>query len=199
MSDVKTESIPDLTDSETEQSDDEEELSQSEYDSKYWPSRDTPNGGAFKGNSLIFTNAMVKVKGLLKKGFSKTINKQKLRVLDVKHVGTATEVCLEISDKGGRGKAAVVFWGPNKKKSSILIKKIKSHDSRFVKILGQDLIEPILAEFIAGHGSNDQASFSNVETKIDSSYQCAPCDRRFVSDRYLKAHVTRIHGLGRDH
>ena len=120
------------------------------YKENSWPSLpEEPKGFTYKGKSKMMTCAMEKTKTVLKKGIEKEIDETKFKVLDHKMHGGAKQVTIEISDKEGRGNAIVDFWGPNKKKEcTILIKKLKEHEERFVKILAKTIIQPLLESFI---------------------------------------------------
>ena len=101
----------------------------------------------------MMTYAVEKCKSTLKKSIEKEINETKFKVLDHKLHGGATQVTIEMSDKEGRGNAIADFWGPNKKKEcTIMIKKSKEHEERFVKILAKNIIQPLLDCFITGKG-----------------------------------------------
>ena len=181
-------------DSESEESDLEEQTNHDEYETKFWPSRENPTGGLYRSNTLIFANSMLNIKDLLKKGVSKKIDNYKFRVLDTKQVGATTDVILEITDDIGKGKAAVVFSGPNKTKCSIQVKKIKNNDSRFVKIISKSILEPILNGFIAGDG-NKFTLPNSTKKKLDFPFPCELCNKKYKTDGYLKAHMRRIHNF----
>ena len=71
----------------------------------------------------------------------------------------------------------------------------KNNDTEFVKILGQQIIEPILNESISG----DSSKLVNIQDnkKIRGS-QCTLCEKTFSADRYLKAHTSKIHEKDND-
>ena len=79
--------------------------------------------------------------GLKKHAQEREINNTKFTVLDNRPVGGATQVIIEISDKEGRGNGMVDFWGPNKRKEcTVLIKKSKEHDERYVELVAKKVI-----------------------------------------------------------
>ena len=142
---------------------------QTVYKESSWPAKpETPKGFTFKGKSKMMTYAMEKTKATLKKGIEKEINYIKFKVLDAKTLGGATQVTVEMSDNEGRGNAIIDFWGPNKNKQcTILIKKSKEHDEKFVNILAKQIIQPILDCIISG--KNLVNMFSNSGKKEETS------------------------------
>ena len=132
---------------------------------------------------------MEKVKAEFKKGIEKDIGGVKFKVLDKKIVGGATQAIIEINDKEGRENAVTDFWGPNKTKGcTILIKKSKDHEERFVKILAKSIIQPLLDCFISGRGY-DSLYVAN-KTLITGKAQktentCTKCNKKLSSQKYL--------------
>ena len=122
------------------------------YKENFWPAKpEEPKGFTYKGKSKMMTYAVGKIKISLKKCIEKEKNGIKFRVLDSKKIGGATQVTIEISDKEGRGNAIADFWGPNKKKEcTILLKKSKEHEERFVKLAAKEIIQPLLDCYISG-------------------------------------------------
>ena len=56
-----------------------------------------------------------------------------------------------MTDSDGRGISIADLWGPNKKKGcTILVKKSKEHDEKFVNILAKQFIQPLLDCIISG-------------------------------------------------
>ena len=111
------------------------------YKENCWPaSPEEPKGFTFKGKSKMLTYAVEKSKATLKKGVENEVSGIKFKVLDLRKLGGATQVTLEMSDNEGRGNAIIDFWGPNKKKEcTVLVKKSKEHEERFVKIAAREI------------------------------------------------------------
>ena len=167
---------------------------QSVYKENFWPAKpDEPKGFTYKGKGKMMTYVIEKTKVALKKGIEREIDETKFRVLDHKIHGIATQVTIEISDKEGRGNAFVDFWGPNKKKEcTILIKKSREHQERFVKIVAKSIIQPLLDCFISGRSY--EVIFKGPKEKFsENNQQCDICEKSFSSKKYLKVHKTKIH------
>ena len=115
-----------------------------EYKENLWPAPpEDPKGYTFKGKSKLLTFAVEKSKA--------EYNDIKFKVLDARKVGGANQITIEMADSDGRGNAIVDFWGPNKRKEcTVMIKKSKDHEARFVKILAKSIIQPLLDSFIIG-------------------------------------------------
>ena len=105
------------------------------YKESFWPSKpEKPKGFTFKGKHNLMTFAVNKAKTLLKRKSNLKFGSTKFNINDNRIVGGATQVVIEIEDKEGRGNANVDFWGPNKRKEcTVLVKKSKEHDKRFVE------------------------------------------------------------------
>ena len=168
------------------------------YKENFWPAEaDTPKGYTFKGKHKLLTYAVGKSKTLLKKGIEKEINNIKFKVLDNRVIGGATQVTVEMTDKEGRGNGIIDFWGPNKRKEcTVLIKKSKEHDERFVKILAKQIIQPMLNCFISGKNisslfTSDPSKTSAKETKRKK--KCNLCIKQFTTKRYLQVHMMKFH------
>ena len=177
----------------------DEEGENNVYKENFWPAKpDTPKGYTFKGKRKTKTFIMEKVKAELKKGLEKDVDDVKFKVFDKRQVGGATQVIIEINDKEGRGNAVTDFWGPNKRKEcTILIKKLKDHEERFVTILAKSIIQPLLDCFISGHGyeslfgpSKNKTTGKTQKTKNE----CMICNKKLSSQKYLKIHLDRIYG-----
>ena len=89
---------------------------------------------------------------------------------------------IELSDKDGRGNAIVDFWGPNKKKEcTILIKKSKEHEERFVKILAKTIIQPFLDSFISGRRF-DEIFHTKKGKSTQKNQQCDVCEKCYIKE-----------------
>ena len=193
------------TDSASEDDSDIDEMTDTEvvdknkvYIENFWPVKpDKPKGFTFKGKHKLMTHAVKKSKSILKKHpQERVINNTNFTVLDNRPVGGATQVIIEISDKEGRGNGIVDFWGPNKRKEcTVLIKKSKEHDERYVELVAKKVIQPILDCFVSG--SDPSALFTKKKNKAASKtktkHHCSICEKKFTSKRYMKIHLGKIH------
>ena len=121
------------------------------------------------------------------------MEEKKFKVLDSRKQGGATQITIEVSDSEGRGNAIVDFWGPNKRKEcTVLVKKTKEHEERFVKIVAKEIVQPLIDSCISGRGI--ESTFMDSLSKASSfKKQCEVCEKTFTSQKYLKIHVTKIH------
>ena len=193
------------TDSASEDDSDIDEMTDTEvvdknkvYIENFWPAKpDKPKGFTFKGKHKLMTHAVKKSKSILKKHpQERVINNTNFTVLDNRPVGGATQVIIEISDKEGRGNGIVDFWGPNKRKEcTVLIKKSKEHDERYVELVAKKVIQPILDCFVSG--SDPSALITKKKNKAASKtktkHHCSICEKKFTSKRYMKIHLGKIH------
>ena len=130
----------------SEEDEDEADEPQSVYKENSWPSKPgEPKGFTFKGKSKMMGYITGKIRTFLKKGSEYEIGNIKFKVLDSKKIGGSTQVTVEVTDNEGRGISVVDFWGPNKRKEcTIMIKKTKDHEEKFVKTLAKQIIQPML-------------------------------------------------------
>ena len=128
------------------------EEAKSVYKENFWPAKpEEPKGFTFKGKSKMMGYVTEKAKTVLNKGSENEIGKIKFKVLDSKKIGASNQVTVEVADSEGRGISIVDFWGPNKRKEcTIMIKKTRDHEERFVKILAKQIIQPMLDCLISG-------------------------------------------------
>ena len=133
-----------------------------------------------------------KAKNALKKGSDNEIGNIKFKVLDSKKIGGSTQITVEVADNEGRGISIVDFWGPNKRKEcTVMIKKTKDHEERYVKILAKQIIQPILDCLISGRGLEKLFKEQKKNTS-ERKHSCDICLKSFSSKRYLKVHVRRF-------
>ena len=183
---------------EDEQSPEVIEEEYSVYKVNFWPAKpDAPKGYTFKGKSKTMTFIVGKIKNEMKKGTEKEMDNVKFKVLDNRIVGGATQVMIEMNDKEGRGNAIADFWGPNKRKEcTIMIKKSREHEERYVTILAKSIIQPLLDCFISGDHSGSLFRNSkpiNTKKKQKTENKCKICEKKLSSQKYLKVHMERMH------
>ena len=134
-----------------------------EYELKVHPKDSkSPTILTFKGKTSTFVKAVMKMKEVFRKGATNEINKVKAKVLDVS-VKSATEITLEVNDEKGRGNVMVEIFGPNVKNNqvSVVIKKLKSNDERFVSVAAFSIVKPTFETFM------DENTNSKEEDKTE--------------------------------
>ena len=122
----------------------------------------------------------------------KKANKRELadiafRVLDTRKINSGVEIEVEIVKKNEKGIAILKLYGPNAKKGcTILINKAKNNDEIFVKILADEIIKPLIDNFISGAG---WAKLMKIGKK--SAVKCKICNKIFCSDINVKIHIEK--------
>ena len=185
-------------DSEDDSFDAQDEEKSEEYKENHWPlPPDEPKGFTFKGKTKLMAKACEELKKILKKKAKGYIGNIQFSVSDVKKIGPALEAIVEVTDASGSGKAIVNFWGPNKKtkQCTILVKKPKEHDERFVKIVAKQIVQKVLDCVICGDPPDNIFKNTSVKSieKQGNTHECEMCAKTFPAKRYLKSHMTRIH------
>ena len=189
-----------LNDDPRESSEEEDdEVKPKEYKINFWPAEpDIPKGFTFKSKSRLFSRAVESSKKYLKRRLKKDINGGKFEIVDVRKQGLSTELVVEVTDSKGGGGGIISIWGPNKNgNSTVMVKKIKEYEDRFVKIIATEIVQPILDCFIAGEGSENLFKKTTEKTigNLKDDNFCDMCDKYFVSEKNLQVHVTRFHTL----
>ena len=205
-SQIKSEDIILLDGEEPEEEDSVDDLEEKpdEYKENHWPlPPDEPKGFTFKGKTKLMAKAFEELKKILKKKAKGCIGNTKFSVSDVKKIGSALETIVEITDASGSGKAIINFWGPNTKtkQCTILIKKPKDHDERFVKIVAKEIVQKVLDCVICGNPPDKIFINTSVKEKEKqgNTHECEMCAKTFPAKRYLKSHMTRIHTSNRQY
>ena len=165
------------------------------YKESFWPAKpDTPKGFTYKGKAKMMTYSMNKIKNTLKKGMEKQVNGTNFKIVDTKLHGGATQLIVQMISKAERGIAIAEFWGPNKRKEcTILVKKSKEYDEKFVSILAKKIIQPCLDHIMSGKSLVDLLKIKKKDAVKGKNNKCSICDKVFSSSRYLKVHMTKIH------
>ena len=137
----------------------------SEYKEKKWGKDNSGeyiiNGYVFRGEQR-FKKAVDGLKRILKKGSIKEIEGIEFKVLDVRVKGNETIVEIEMDENSDRGIAVAKLFETNKKKENVvMISKSKASDAKFVIILAEQIIKPLMKKFIMEDGS----SHSGVENQ----------------------------------
>ena len=103
------------------------------------------DGFTFKGKRS-FNIVIENFKESMKKGIQRDINGIKFKVLDTRTQGTGLEIDVEMEDNGSRGIAVLKLYGPSskKKESVVMVSKDKDSESKYVTILAQKIIKPLM-------------------------------------------------------
>ena len=158
------------------------------------------DGYVFRGK-IRFKKAIDGLKNILVKGVQKEYRGLKFKALDRREKGTGIEAEVEIETNkkhAERGNAFVQLLGPNNKKEHVvMVLKSKGSEAKFVVYLAEEIIKPMMENFIEDKnvGDIEEAESSENEDfeKTLEKYKCEVCDKIFKSNKGLKSHITRTH------
>ena len=126
--------------------------------------------------------------------------------MDARKVGVAIEIEVEMLEKGESGVAMLKLYGPysqgDKKDNVILVSKSKHNDEKFVSILAEQVIKPLIASFVREEHNpvrDDKIVKINsvsVKGKEMKLMKCPHCEKTSYSSKGLKGHITKMHASG---
>ena len=152
------------------------------------------DGYKFRGRQQ-FRRAREGLEKLLVKGYKGEVDGLKFEVLDARNKGIEIELDVQVSKntkKGvdSRGVAVLKLYGPNKRKeNSVLVTKNKESDIKFVMIISEKIVEPLLKSILA-------VDEKLPENKITNALYCEICEKAFNTMKGLKGHNTKLHKEG---
>ena len=123
------------------------------------------------------------------KGAKFEVENIKCTVLDVRNKGIELEVDIQMEGNGrdSRGVAVVKLYGPNKKKENVvLVTKNKQSDIRFVTLMAENVIKPLIRKYL-------NAEKENIIENTENDNKCEFCENVFNTKRGLKGHITKKH------
>ena len=158
------------------------------------------DGVVFRGKQA-FSKALEGLKTVFRKGSQKEIKGIKFKALDVRKKGAGLEIEVEMIDQGNRGIANLKLYGPNKKKENVVtVTKSKESDNKYVVILAEKIIKPLMMGLLSGVDQSEVFSEcvnieekKNCKIKDDSLFRCPHCDKTSYSSPGLKGHITKMH------
>ena len=184
-----------------EEEDEDEESSiqndRSEYMEKLWTKDDgTIDGYSFRGKRL-FAKALVGLRATMeKKGVCNEINSVKFKPLDSKLQGAGLEIDVKITYKNQSGIAILKIYGPKadiKKDNTVTITKSKNSDSKYVVLLAEKIVKPLMNGFLDGDLEIQDSGSPEREDSSNKKYKCNFCEKVCKTTRGLKGHITRMH------
>ena len=103
------------------------------------------DGFVFRGKKP-FDKALEGLKEIMKKGVQDEICNVKFKVLDDRKNGTGIDIDVEVVDGKERGVGILKLYGPNSKKKEnvIMVSKSKDSEHKFVIILTEKVIKPLM-------------------------------------------------------
>ena len=146
-----------------------------------------------------FKKALDGLKDSMKKGTIGEKNGIKYQVLDKRPSGTGIDIEIQVTaNNNNRGNAMLKLYGPSKKKQNVvLVTRSKGYDSKFMKILAENVIKPSIDAFLEETKETLQSpnskSFVSVDGKEVKMKECPHCGKTFLTISGLKTHITRMH------
>ena len=150
------------------------------------------DGYVFRGK-LRFKKALEGLKGIVKKGRNGEYRGVKYTVLDERKKGAGIEADVEVDTQkpGERGTAVLELMGPNNKKEYVvMITKYKASEAKFVTLLTEKIIKPMMSDLMLDIDINNSLE---IKQRSKSAIKCVQCDKTFKSKPGLKTHVTKMH------
>ena len=167
-----------------------------EYDESTWgktvDGENVIDGFKFKGKQS-FRKPKEYLEKLMVRGATGEINGSKFKILDARLKGIEIEVDLQIIETGKtgiekKGIAVIKLYGPNKRKeNSVTVTKSKKSDIKYVAIIAQKIIRPLIKQSL-------DLQENNLVTKKESVIKCGICHKTFNKKQGLKCHNTKMHG-----
>lgn len=165
------------------------------YSEKVWTRNDgLIDGYVFKGKRS-FGPALIGLKNIMQKGEDEEIENVKFKALDFQPRGSGLEFTVEVKVNKDRGVAILKVYGPKedmKKENSVTITKSKGSESKYVVILAEKVIKPLMNGYLSG----DFQILENLQNPIKSTsknFKCNFCEKSCKTERGLKGHITKKH------
>ena len=158
----------------------------------------TIDGYTFKGKRA-FRKALEGLKAKLTKGVVDEVNGIQIKVLDSRKNGTAQDIEIECVKNSNRGIAVLKLYGPSSKKKQnvVMVTKSKESDSKYVTMLAQSVIKPLIDKFLGGTDKKpyDKKTVNSilVRGKEVRLVKCPFCEKTSYSAPGMKGHITKMH------
>ena len=169
------------------------------YSEKIWTRDDGQiDGYSFKGKRT-FGKALEGLKSILVKGEQKEIQNVTYKALDTRIEGSGLVIDVEVRANMNRGVAVVKIYGPKeeiKKDNSVTVTKSKRYDSKFVIILAEKVIKPLMNGFLSGELEmpiSENLVNGNLAAKQSKNFKCSFCEKICKTQAGLKGHITKMH------
>ena len=125
------------------------------------------DGFTFKGKRS-FNIVFERFKESMRKCNQSDINRIQFKVLDSRTQGTGLEIDVEMEERGSRGIAVLKLYGPSskKKESVVMVSKNKESESKYVTILAQKIIKPLMIKVLDEEIPDQSTSNSDVNISV---------------------------------
>ena len=170
-----------------------------DYSENIWTNNDGKiDGYTFKGKR-VFGKALVGLKSIMVKGKQNEIGNVEFTALDTRKQGVGFEIDVEIISNKNRGVAVLKIYGPKddiKKDNTVTVSKSKGSDSKFVILLAEKVVMPLMDRFLSGELGIPALS---LDTNTEESgtepkqFKCSFCEKICKSAKGLKTHTTKMH------
>ena len=105
--------------------------------------------------------------------------------------GTGIDIDVEVVDGKERGVGILKLYGPNSKKKEnvIMVSKSKDSEHKFVIILTEKVIKPLMDKFLVGEKQTETIVEANVMSSVsdeEETLACKFCGKMCVSSAGLK-------------
>ena len=175
----------------------------SEHMEKPWGKQEggeyVTDGFVYRGKRS-FDKVLGDLKETLLKGFQRSINGVEFRVLDASTKWVELEIEIEIVENKNKGIAILKSYGPNKKKESVVtVSRGKGSDPKFVIILAQKILKPLMNEILRGNLKKEESRENGTKNAITvkgekvNLHKCPHCEKTSYSMPGLKGHITKMH------
>ena len=141
------------------------------YKVKIWPEgEEDPKGYSIKGKSDSFKKAVDCIKKVLVKQTEKDFQEMKIEILDKRKIPYGNEADVRVSHDNNKGITVLKnFEGKKNKENTITVNKDKNSDTKFVKILAEKVIIPIVDKLIEGESLHEILRSSVVRKNVKMS------------------------------
>ena len=124
------------------------------------------------------------------KGQPNEINKVQFKALDTKIQGVGLEIDVEIVNNRNRGIAVLKIYGPKediKKENTVTVSKSKESDAKFVVLLAEKVIIPLMDRFLSGE--MEIVDFKSDSNSVGSGhrpkkFRCSFCEKSHNPDAF---------------
>ena len=147
------------------------------------------DGFKFRGKQP-FKKAKEELENLFVRGAQFEVGNIELKILDSRDKGIEREVDIHMNEKekgNNRGVAIVKLYGPNKRKeNTVTITKSKQSDIKFVTLMAQKVIKPLIKTFLGKENGE-------IVKELSKPNNCDHCEKTFKTVRGLRGHMAKKH------
>ena len=153
------------------------------YKEKKWGKKEggeyIVDGYTFKGRNIL-KRAKEGLSEFLTKGLLSEINGTKFKVLDNQIKGSGLEKDIQIWEKSERGIGILKLYSPNKKTKeyTIMVNKHKESDIKFVTVLAEKVVKPLMDKYIT---EEDIILEKKKSINEEKEFKCETCGNFFSS------------------